>query len=243
MAPPRLPHNASRAFETTGRLGSMSAAAGELGVTHGAVSRQIQALEARFGVPLLRRLPMAVEPTPAGAQLAANLGQGARSPGLTVPTHLVLRLKALIASFGAVSGEELRRAGEAPTRSMVLGLIGHAMGLDRTRSTDMARLDRLQARTRFAALILADAGTWSDVQNARVGAARFHDTAARLVRGGRITDDPAHLPAGNRSPADDSTVSSSCRTTAAFSAATMPRSAASRTICARVRTRTSRVAW
>ena len=67
MAPPRLPLNALRAFETTVRLGTMSAAASELGVTHGAVSRHIQALEVQFGVPLLRRLPKSVAPTPEGS--------------------------------------------------------------------------------------------------------------------------------------------------------------------------------
>lgn len=36
MAPPRLPLNALCAFEATVRLGSMSAAAGALGVTQGA---------------------------------------------------------------------------------------------------------------------------------------------------------------------------------------------------------------
>ena len=47
MPLPRLPLNALRAFETTARLGSMSAAAAnELGVTHGAVSRHVQGLEA-----------------------------------------------------------------------------------------------------------------------------------------------------------------------------------------------------
>jgi DNA-binding transcriptional LysR family regulator len=73
MAPPRLPLNALRAFETTVRLGSMSGAAAELGVTHGAVSRHIRELEAQFGLPLLVRLPKSVAPTPAGSQLAANL--------------------------------------------------------------------------------------------------------------------------------------------------------------------------
>ena len=75
MAPPRLPLNALRAFEATVRLGSMSAAASELGVTHGAVSRHVQALEAQFGAPLLHRLAKSVEPTPAGAQLASSLGE------------------------------------------------------------------------------------------------------------------------------------------------------------------------
>jgi DNA-binding transcriptional LysR family regulator len=72
---PRLPLNALRAFETTVRLGTMSAAAAELGVTHGAISRHIRELEAQFGLPLLLRLPKSVAPTPAGSQLAVNLGQ------------------------------------------------------------------------------------------------------------------------------------------------------------------------
>ena len=75
MPLPRLRLNALRAFETTVRLGSMSAAATELGVTHGAVSRHVRELEAQFGVPLLVRLPKSVAPTPAGSQLAVNLAQ------------------------------------------------------------------------------------------------------------------------------------------------------------------------
>ena len=50
MSARRLPPlNALRAFEVSARLGSYSAAAVELGVTHGAVSRQVAALEAWFG--------------------------------------------------------------------------------------------------------------------------------------------------------------------------------------------------
>jgi DNA-binding transcriptional LysR family regulator len=74
MAPPRLPLNALRAFEATARLNSMSSAAAELGVTHGAISRHVRSLEAEFGVPLLKRLPKSVEPTGPGGQLASALG-------------------------------------------------------------------------------------------------------------------------------------------------------------------------
>jgi LysR family glycine cleavage system transcriptional activator len=75
MASIRLPLNALRAFETTVRLGSMSAAAKDLGVTHGAVSRHIRVLEDQFRVPLLRRLAKSVEPSPAGARLATSLSE------------------------------------------------------------------------------------------------------------------------------------------------------------------------
>ncbi len=75
MPKPRLPLNALRAFEVASRLGSMSAAAIELGVTHGAVSRQVRALEAQLGLPLLDRGARAVAPTPEGARLAAELAE------------------------------------------------------------------------------------------------------------------------------------------------------------------------
>ncbi|MCK1716865.1 LysR family transcriptional regulator [Bradyrhizobium sp. 141] len=47
--------NALRAFEATARQRSISRAAAELGVTHGAVSRQIKVLEEVMGVSLLMR--------------------------------------------------------------------------------------------------------------------------------------------------------------------------------------------
>ncbi|WP_193182112.1 transcriptional regulator GcvA [Nisaea sediminum] len=49
------PLNAVKAFEAAARLESFSAAADELGVTHGAVSRQVRALEDWFGFPLFAR--------------------------------------------------------------------------------------------------------------------------------------------------------------------------------------------
>ena len=60
------PLNALRAFEAAARLGSFSAAARELNVTHGAVSHQIKALEAWLGTPLFERRARAVHLTPAG---------------------------------------------------------------------------------------------------------------------------------------------------------------------------------
>ena len=51
------PLKALPAFEQAARLRSFSAAADELHVTHGAISRQMKALEQHFGVRLFRRLP------------------------------------------------------------------------------------------------------------------------------------------------------------------------------------------
>lgn len=63
------PLTALRAFEATVRLGSLSAAAAELHVTHGAVSRQLQALEAALGQPLLVKAGRHLQPTAAGLRL------------------------------------------------------------------------------------------------------------------------------------------------------------------------------
>ena len=64
---------ALRAFEATARLRSMSAAAQELSVTHGAISRHIRALEDTLGVTLLTRGPACSDPTAEGSRLAEGL--------------------------------------------------------------------------------------------------------------------------------------------------------------------------
>jgi len=61
--------NALRAFEAMARLENMSRAANELHVTHGAVSRQIRALEAELGTALFSRQGRALALTPAGLRL------------------------------------------------------------------------------------------------------------------------------------------------------------------------------
>ena len=65
--------NALRALEATVRLSSMTAAAEELSVTHGAISRHVKSLEEMFGIPLLLRGTRSVGPTPEGARLASEL--------------------------------------------------------------------------------------------------------------------------------------------------------------------------
>lgn len=65
--------NALMSFEAAARNGSFTLAARELGVTQAAVSRQVQALEADFGVLLFRRSHRKVELTAAGTLLAGTL--------------------------------------------------------------------------------------------------------------------------------------------------------------------------
>jgi LysR family glycine cleavage system transcriptional activator len=63
------PLNPLRAFEATARLGSLTQAAGELNVTHGAVSHQIRALELTLKVRLFQRVGRRLKLTPNGAEL------------------------------------------------------------------------------------------------------------------------------------------------------------------------------
>ena len=75
MVRPRLPPlNAIKAFEAAARLGSFTRAAEELGVTHGAVSRQIRLLEDWLGSRLFLRTSRNAVPTQAGAELLAEAG-------------------------------------------------------------------------------------------------------------------------------------------------------------------------
>ena len=75
MSSPRLSLNALRAFEATARLQSFSAAADELSVTHGAVSRHIRMLEDSLGLPLLSRSAHGTRPTEEGRRFAEGLSR------------------------------------------------------------------------------------------------------------------------------------------------------------------------
>ena len=68
------PLNALKAFEAAGRHASFTRAAEELRVTHGAVSRHVQALEAWLGQPLFERHNRRVVLTEAGASYLAEVG-------------------------------------------------------------------------------------------------------------------------------------------------------------------------
>src|ERR1700751_4971999 len=63
------------AFEIAAERLSFTDAAGELHLTHGAVSRQIQALESHLGVPLFRRRNRRIELTEAGAAFLPGVRQ------------------------------------------------------------------------------------------------------------------------------------------------------------------------
>ena len=68
--------NALRAFEAAARLESVSQAASELHVTHGAVSRQIRQLEDELGVEVFSRSGKHLTRiTPAGERIIATAGE------------------------------------------------------------------------------------------------------------------------------------------------------------------------
>lgn len=76
------PMNSVRAFEAAVRLGSFSAAAGELGVTHGAISRQVKVIEGFLGIELFRPSGRGLEPTNEAREYALELRAGLDRIGL-----------------------------------------------------------------------------------------------------------------------------------------------------------------
>ncbi|MGN8021618.1 LysR substrate-binding domain-containing protein [Phyllobacterium sp. 22229] len=69
------PLNPLRAFEATARHGSVTAAARELNVTHGAISHQIKALEATLDVRLFERGAQRLKLTAQGALLLPTISK------------------------------------------------------------------------------------------------------------------------------------------------------------------------
>jgi LysR family glycine cleavage system transcriptional activator len=70
------PLNSVKAFEAVVRLGNYNSAATELGVTHGAISRQVRVLEQYFGCRLFRASGRHLVPTDLARYYAAEVGAG-----------------------------------------------------------------------------------------------------------------------------------------------------------------------
>jgi len=73
MSKPLPPLNSIRAFEVAARHTSFSRAAEEIGVTPGAISKQILALEDYIGIKLFERLPGGLTLTPAGYTVRSSV--------------------------------------------------------------------------------------------------------------------------------------------------------------------------
>lgn len=68
--------NGLRALEAVGRLGSLQAAADELGVSVGAISQQVIKTEGQFGFPVFERTGKGLVATEAGQPILARLTDG-----------------------------------------------------------------------------------------------------------------------------------------------------------------------
>lgn len=99
VSPPpltRLPLNALRAFEAAARTGAFTLAAAELGVSPGAVTAHVKALEERLGAPLFERQARGVRLTALGLAAAGELtgafdalaGAEARLRALALPREV-----------------------------------------------------------------------------------------------------------------------------------------------------------
>ncbi|AWI59786.1 LysR substrate-binding domain-containing protein [Sinorhizobium fredii] len=96
-----LPLTALRAFEAAGRLGRMTAAAEELSVTHGAVSRQVQHLEQVLGVALFAGPRTKPQLTAAGRALLSDLS--AALDQIEAAVQAVTRAKDVILDVSCLS--------------------------------------------------------------------------------------------------------------------------------------------
>lgn len=105
-----------RTYLAVCRLGSFSAAAGELGYTQSAISRQVAALEREVGVPLVERKPRGVVPTAAGE----SFGRHAR-------IVVTAADRAVRAAQEAAARREVLTVGATP--SAAAGLVPRALRL------------------------------------------------------------------------------------------------------------------
>ncbi|HET6606245.1 MAG TPA: LysR substrate-binding domain-containing protein [Rhodopila sp.] len=97
-----LPLLSLRAFVEVGRTSSMKDAAGRLGVTPGAVSQQIKALETRLGLALFERLNRELRLTAEGRHLLDDLSEPFRQIEQAVDrVHARHRTNLLVTTTGA----------------------------------------------------------------------------------------------------------------------------------------------
>jgi len=95
--------NGIRAFEAAARAKGFAKAADELHVTPAAISRMVQLLEQRIGVPLFERKPNRLALTPAGIAYQAGLSQ------------IFDQLSNLTAQVTAMAGSRVLTIGVGPT--------------------------------------------------------------------------------------------------------------------------------
>ncbi len=91
IPPPIIDLYALHLFQTVAESGSLTRAAGRVGLTQSALSRQIQSLEGRLGVAVFERTTRSLKLTPAGAFLLER--------AKTMGAHLDFTLRQLREEF------------------------------------------------------------------------------------------------------------------------------------------------
>jgi len=102
-----LPLTALRAFDAVMRLGSMTRAADELGVTHGAISRQINTLQDDLGYRLFDGPRNARRPTPKAARLWAEVGPAFERLAIAVSASTDLDRRVQVSCLSTLAGRWL----------------------------------------------------------------------------------------------------------------------------------------
>ena len=124
------PLNGLRAFEAAARHKSFKRAADELGVTAGAVSQQVKALEEALGIELFRRLPRAIALTAEGRKylpsISAAFAAISSATEQAAPALRGRKLRLGIApALDKADCPALRRLASRKEAAPVLGMRGH----------------------------------------------------------------------------------------------------------------------
>lgn len=157
--PRRLPSlNALRTFEAAARLGRMTAAAEELCVTHGAVSRQVRALQDELGVALLEGDRHALRLTAAGRALLPALTQAldqmaAAVQAISPPSQPVLNVSCLSTFAMRWLIPRLHRFHDRhPGVEVRLSTVSHAVRIERERYDVVIGVEDLRPAAAAAAI-------------------------------------------------------------------------------------------
>lgn len=132
------PFDALIAFEAVHRLGSVTAAASDLGVTQSAVSHRLRRLEDFMGLPLLTRTSGGMRPTPAGEALASGLAElltglgelSARCRAAASNGPLRVGVSAALADYWLVARLPMFKAPSTPIELIIVESTAQAIHLD-----------------------------------------------------------------------------------------------------------------
>ncbi|HSD74857.1 MAG TPA: LysR substrate-binding domain-containing protein [Steroidobacteraceae bacterium] len=173
-----------RAFEAAARHENYSAAAQELGVTHGAISHRIRELETQLGVTLFRRTGRAMTPSREAVTLLAQVREalnlleralpaGSQStPGhLVIGIHPSLATRWLIPRLGKFTGSHPRATIEVRSTADLGDFLAHGV--------DIA--------------IRYGAGTWPNAARERVAGEVLFPVCAPAYRDAHRLQRPADL--------------------------------------------------